>query len=157
MSLYDCHDRDIYICLKGLYHRRVFVVCLQSDLVSYECMGFVRETSLPEMKSIAGNDDRRVKQTMLYTKRVAIINNKLSPNRTSVTLFAFFCFNITISCKYVFYRNGSVHVISFQVRVLENTLTSKNPLIQMFYILFYDGVPLISQNECKRKVLSSWL
>ena len=35
-------------------------------------MGFVSEISLPEMKSKAGNHNRRVKQTMLYFKRVAI-------------------------------------------------------------------------------------
>ena len=32
------------------------------------------------MISIAGNDNRRVKQTMLYFKRVAIFRNKLYPN-----------------------------------------------------------------------------
>ena len=34
------------------------------------------------MKSIAGNDNRRVKLTGLYVKPVAIFRNKLYPNRS---------------------------------------------------------------------------
>ena len=45
-------------------------------------MGFVSEISRPEMKPIAGNNDRRVKQTMLYFKGVAISGNKLYPYRS---------------------------------------------------------------------------
>ena len=36
---------------------------------------------LTGMKPIAGNDNRRVKQTMIYFKHVAIFRNKLYPSR----------------------------------------------------------------------------
>ena len=45
--------------LNGLYHRRVFAVCLHIDPEIYEWV-FVSEISWPEMKSKAGNDSRRV-------------------------------------------------------------------------------------------------
>ena len=42
------------------------------------------------MKSITGNDNRRVKYTMLYFKRVAIFRDKHYPNRSAfMMLFAF--------------------------------------------------------------------
>ena len=50
--------------------------CLHIDL---ECFELVSEISRPGMKSIAENDNRRVKQTMLFFKRVAIYRNKLYP------------------------------------------------------------------------------
>ena len=46
-------------------------------------MGFVSEISWPEMKSIAGKDDRGVKEDyMLHFKRVAYFRNKLYPNKS---------------------------------------------------------------------------
>ena len=66
-------------------------------------MGFVSETSWPEMKSITGNNNRRVLQTLLYFKHVAIFRINFTHIEASVTLYAF-CFNNTISWKrYVFY------------------------------------------------------
>ena len=41
------------------------------------------------MKSIAGNDNRRVKQTMLYFKRVGIFRINFSQIEASVMLFDF--------------------------------------------------------------------
>ena len=78
--------------------------------------GIVSDVSWPEMKSIAANDNRRVKQTMLrYFKRVAIFRDKHYPNRSVRDAFRVCCFGITISWKRcVFYEVVSVHVISYQ-------------------------------------------
>ena len=52
-------------------------------------MGFVSESSWPEMKSTAANESRRDKQTMLrYFKRVAILEITITQIEASVTLFA---------------------------------------------------------------------
>ena len=64
--------------LKGLYHRRVFSRFVYK-LTRNPMNGVVSEISRPEMKSIAGNDNRSVKQIVLFFKR----------KEASVTLFAF--------------------------------------------------------------------
>ena len=55
-----------------------FAVCLQIEPESYEWGLSARSIDF-EMKSIVENDDRRVKQTMLYSKHVAIFINKFYP------------------------------------------------------------------------------
>ena len=79
-------------------------------------MRFVSEISWPVMKSIAANDNRRVKQTMLcYFKHVAIFGDEHYPNRSIRDALHIWCFDITISWKrYVSYRIGSAYVISFK-------------------------------------------
>ena len=57
--------------------KREFAVCLQIDPESHEWGLSVRSVDLAETHS--GNDNMRVKQTMLYFKRVAIFRNKLLP------------------------------------------------------------------------------
>ena len=57
----------------------------------------MNEISWPEMKSIAENDDWRVKQTMLFFKRDAIFRDKRYPNRSVRDALRICCFNITIS------------------------------------------------------------
>ena len=49
------------------------------------------------MKSIAGKDNMRVKQIMLYFKRVAIFKNKLNQIEATVMVFVFCCCHVTIS------------------------------------------------------------
>ena len=53
-------------------------LCLNNDPEC--CELFVSEVSKPQMKCKAGNDNRRVRHTMLYFKRVAIFRNKNYPN-----------------------------------------------------------------------------
>ena len=75
-------------------------------------MGFAREVSRPEMKSTAANDDSRVQQTRpRYFKRVATFRDKHYPNRS--VRDALRMLN-SYHRRYVFYRNGSAHVISFK-------------------------------------------
>ena len=103
--------------LKGLLNRRVFAVCLESDTESHKLwMGLVSEISWPEMKSIAGNDNKRELSRICSISSVFLfLEINFTQIETSMTVFALCCFNITISWKwYVFYRNWSVHVISFK-------------------------------------------
>ena len=59
---------------------------------------------------------------------------------TSVTLFAFCCFNITISWKQ-YVLKGSVHVTLFKLGSWKN-IAFKILLKHILYILFCDRVPL---------------
>ena len=61
-------------------------ICLQIDAESCE-WGFVSDISWPEMKSIVGNDNRRVKQTMHHFKYVAILRKNLYHATFRILLF----------------------------------------------------------------------
>ena len=85
------------------------------------------------MKSIAPNDNRRIKQTMLhYFKPVTIFRDKHYPNRSVRDALCICSFNITISLKrYVSYLNKPVHVISFKLGYWKN-ITFKISLKRTF-------------------------
>ena len=68
-----------------------------------------------QMKSIAAKENRRVKQTAPLFKRVAIFRDKHYLNRSVRTLFASVVLVSHFFLKrYVFYRNGFAHAISFK-------------------------------------------
>ena len=75
--------------LKGLYHRR-FVYKLSDIPMNGVCQ------LCSEIKSISGNDNRRVKRTILSFKCVAIFRDKHYPNRSVHDAVYICCFNITI-------------------------------------------------------------
>ena len=75
-------------------------------------MGFIKEIGWPEMKSTAANDNRRDYALLFQVCRYFY---KHYPNRSISDALRICYLNITISWKrYVFYRNGSTHVISFK-------------------------------------------
>ena len=69
----------------------MFVVCLQMAR-----NGLWGLSARHEMKSTAGNDNRRVEQILPYFKGVAFFRNKHYPNRSVHDAFCIY-FNITIS------------------------------------------------------------
>ena len=96
--------------LKGLLHRKVY------KLTRNPMNGVCQQDQLSWNGINSGDDNRRVKQTMLhYFKRVAIFRDKHFPNRSIGDTLGICYFNISISWKqHVFYCNGSTHVISFK-------------------------------------------
>ena len=76
-----------------MYNRVFFHVCLQINPESYEWGLSARSFDL---KSIAVNDNKVVKQTMLNFKRAAILRDELYSKRSVHDALCICCFNITI-------------------------------------------------------------
>ena len=96
-------------------------VCLQIDLESYEWGLSARSVDLIWNPSIAGNDGRRVKQTMLYFQACCyFFRNKLYPNRSvrdALNIWLFWYHNFL---KTICFLSKRIRACNFvQVRVLK--------------------------------------
>ena len=109
--------RDVYALIAyALFDDHFFnmdkaEIKLSTVLTTSHHICFVVESSL-----FVGKAEEVVKETVIrYFMCVPIFRDKHYPNGSVSDTLRICCFNITISSKrYVFYQNGSMHVISFK-------------------------------------------
>ena len=100
MSLCNYHDRDKSFCLKRtVLQKRISGLFTKWPGVLW--MRFVREISWPEMKSIAGNDDRQCCQKILYLKYYTLFWQSL---RIIFYLYIYLYFFQSNTFKILYYR-----------------------------------------------------
>ena len=98
------------------------------------------------MKTKAGNDARRVKQTILYFKHVSFFRNKLYSNRSFCDALRILLFKYHNILKTIYFLSKLIRACNFVLvlKGLEKTLTFKISLKWIFYILFCNNI----DNKC---------
>ena len=110
---YLCLNLLIHVLKRALSQKRICGLFTKWPAILW--MGLVSEISCPEMKSISGNDNRRVKQTMLYFMHDILRILLFSYHNFLKTIWiAHFVVFISQFLENDMDRNGSMYLITFK-------------------------------------------